>query len=76
MPTRANIEKIESLQQAAMGLVEVKRAHDRTKHELSVLKGRLEQLQNGGEEVERETSTGPNTKKGRSHTPGEKQVRS
>ncbi|KAF8742882.1 SANT/Myb-like domain of DAMP1, partial [Rhizoctonia solani] len=73
MPTRANIEKIESLQQAAMGLVEVKRAHDRTKHELSVLKGRLEQLQNGGEDAEREDSTGPNTKKGRSRTPGEKQ---
>ncbi|CAE6511075.1 unnamed protein product [Rhizoctonia solani] len=73
MPTRANIEKLEGLQQAAMGLVEVKRAHDRTKHELAVLKARLEQLQNGGEDApEREGSAGPN-KKGRSHTPGEKQ---
>ncbi|KAH7343453.1 hypothetical protein B0J17DRAFT_693381 [Rhizoctonia solani] len=76
MPTRANVEKIEGLQQAAMGLVEVKRAHDRTKHELAVLKARFEQLQNGGEDQpEREDSTGPN-KKGRSRTPGEKQVRS
>ncbi|KAG8690959.1 swr complex subunit [Ceratobasidium sp. 423] len=73
MPTRANTEKLEGLQQAAMGLVEVKRAHDRTKHELAVLKARLEQLQNGGEDQpEREGSTGPN-KKGRSRTPGEKQ---
>ncbi|CAE6440573.1 unnamed protein product [Rhizoctonia solani] len=76
MPTRANVEKLEGLQQAAMGLVEVKRAHDRTKHELAVLKARLEQLQNGGDDqLEREGSTGPN-KKGRSRTPGEKQVRS
>ncbi|CAE6505686.1 unnamed protein product [Rhizoctonia solani] len=73
MPTRANVEKLEGLQQAAMGLVEVKRVHDRTKHELAVLKARLEQLQNGGEDLpEREVSTGPN-KKGRSRTPGEKQ---
>ncbi|EUC66466.1 SWR1-complex protein [Rhizoctonia solani AG-3 Rhs1AP] len=73
MPTRANIEKLEGLQQAAMGLVEVKRVHDRTKHELVVLKARLEQLQNGGEDAaEREGSSGP-SKKGRSRTPGEKQ---
>ncbi|KAJ1308988.1 hypothetical protein OPQ81_004670 [Rhizoctonia solani] len=71
MPTRTNVEKLEGLQQAAMGLVEVKRAHDRTKHELAVLKARVEQLQNG-EEPEREGSAGPN-KKGRSKTPGEKQ---
>ncbi|CAE6531455.1 unnamed protein product [Rhizoctonia solani] len=74
MPTRANIEKLEGLQQAAMGLVEVKRAHDRTKHELAVLKARLEQLQNGGEDSpERESSAGPNKKGSRSRTPGEKQ---
>lgn len=75
MPTRANIEKLEALQSAALGLVEVKRSLDRTKHELAVTKGRLEQLQKGGgdEQVEREGSAGP--KKGRSRTPGEKQVR-
>jgi DNA methyltransferase 1-associated protein 1 len=75
MPTRANIEKLEGLQSAAMGMVEVKRSLDRTKHELAVLKARLEQHQQGEEEQpEREGSSRP--KKGRSRTPGEKQVRS
>lgn len=77
MPTRANIEKLESLQGAALGMVEVKRSLDRTKHELGVLKARLEQLQQGGgEDAEREGSAGPKNLKGRSRTPGEKQVRS
>ncbi|QRV72927.1 SWR1-complex protein 4 [Ceratobasidium sp. AG-Ba] len=74
MPTRANIEKLESLQAAALGVVDVKRSLDRTKHDLQVHKARLEQLEN----PEREGSAGPNNtanKKGRSRTPGEKQVR-
>jgi hypothetical protein len=70
MPTRANIERLESLQSAAMGVVELKRSLDRTKHELQVQTARLEQ---GEGQTEREGSSAP--KKGRSRTPGEKQVR-
>ncbi|KAF8605371.1 hypothetical protein BDV93DRAFT_438963 [Ceratobasidium sp. AG-I] len=70
MPTRANIERLESLQAAALGMVELKRSLDRTKHELQVQKAKLEQ---GDEQPERETSAP--LKKGRSRTPGEKQVR-
>lgn len=70
MPTRANIERLESLQAAALGVVELKRSLDRTKHELQVQKAKLEQ---GEDQPERETSAP--LKKGRSRTPGEKQVR-
>lgn len=72
MPTRANIERLESLQTAANGVVDIKRALDRTKHELQVQKAKLEQQGEDGQ-PERETSAPP--KKGRSRTPGEKQVR-
>ncbi|KAG9121976.1 swr complex subunit [Ceratobasidium sp. 392] len=68
MPTRASIEKLESLQAAALGVVDLKRSLDRTRLELQVQKDRLEQ---GKAQPERESSAGP--KKGRSRTPGEKQ---
>lgn len=41
MPTRGNLEKLEALQNAAAGLVDIKRTVDRVEQDIRMLKARL-----------------------------------
>jgi DNA methyltransferase 1-associated protein 1 len=50
MPTKSNIEKMEALQNAAAGLVDIKKVVDRVDQEIRVLRARLGQEDEGGDE--------------------------
>lgn len=52
MPTRPNIQRLEELQQAAAGLLEVKKSVDRLELDIRMLKAQRESANGGREDSE------------------------
>lgn len=51
MPTRGNVERMESLQSAAVGLLEMKKNVDRVEQEIRTLRAQKEALEDQGSEI-------------------------
>lgn len=51
MPTRGNVERMESLQSAAVGLLEMKKNVDRIEQEIRTLRAQKEALEDQGSEI-------------------------